>query len=526
MARDQKVKVRIEAQDRASGEIKKTQTSLQRLGSFIKSNLAASLLSATALIYGFVRALRATIKASAEQELAVRKLDAALSPLGDKAGAVSKELQEYAAALQQITSFGDETIIAGQALIASFTKNTEEIKGATKAALDLAAATGQSLQSAFLLLGRAAAGETSMLSRYGITLDEGIPKTEKFAAALVKINEQFGGQAQAQAETFAGRMSQLGNAFGDLQEAIGDSITQSDRATGALESMKGIIEGLIPLASRTGEIFSALGTTIWNLAIPLRAVAAVTKELTDVWLNLSGATDVVEGRAEVFERRAKSLGISVTELKKRLDAASTGINNVNTSLEKTDDAAEDAAGGVDTLKTSLEALATAYQKAVEGTTALGVATSVQLEAQIIKISQELYNQKIILGEQSVEYQRLADIAGAKIASLKGRIESLRDGLGDLKDTTKDTTDAMSGYTAAMNAAADATERETRATEENIGEKEKQARALSSIGQPLFPGLSGTSYSYTVAGTPYGGGTFVTGGTKRATVAADGRIIFV
>ena len=132
MARDQKVKVRIQAKDEASATVQKTQTSLQRLGNFVKTNLAASMISVTAVVYGFVRALTAAIKASAEQELAVRKLDAALSPLGDKAGAVSKELQEYAAALQQVTAYGDETIIAGQALIASFTKNTDEIKGATQ----------------------------------------------------------------------------------------------------------------------------------------------------------------------------------------------------------------------------------------------------------------------------------------------------------------------------------------------------------------------------------------------------------
>ena len=98
---------------------------------------------------------------------------------------------------------------SGQALVASFTKNVEEIKAATQAALDLSAATGQDLNSAFLLLARAAAGETSMLSRYGITLDESIPKSEKFAAAVEKINEQFGGQAAAQAQTFSGLLAQL-----------------------------------------------------------------------------------------------------------------------------------------------------------------------------------------------------------------------------------------------------------------------------------------------------------------------------
>jgi len=492
---------------------------LQKLGSFIKSNLAASMLSATAVLYGFVRALTATIKASAEQELAVRKLDAALSPLGDSAAAISKELQEYASALQKTTQYGDETIIAGQALIASFTKNTEEIKGATKAALDLAAATGQSLQSAFLLLGRAAAGETSMLSRYGITLDEGTPKAEKFAAALVKINEQFGGQAAAQAETFAGRMAQLGNAFGDLQEAIGDSITQNEKATGALESMKGIIEGLIPLASRMGEVFSGLGQVVWNLAIPLRVVAGATKIVTDAWLNLSGATSTVEGNMAALEATAKSMGVSVADLKKHLDNAVHGVGNVNAALGKTGDAAGDATTGVDDLKTSLAELASAYEKAVAGTTALGEATSVQLEAKMIAITQELYNQKIILGEHSAEYQRLEEIAGAKVDSLKTRIEHLRDGLGDLKDKTGEASDAMGDYAGSLDDAAAATDRHTRATHADTSALNANAAAAANAGRVRVAGVHGSTLGSAPGGRMYSP-------EVRHYVTPDGGVVFI
>ena len=367
--KEHKVKIRLEGKDDASDDVKKVQGSLGKLGNFVKTNLAASMISITALFYGFTRALKAVIGASAEQELAVKKLDAALSPLGDKAGAVSKELQEYAAALQQVTSYGDETIIAGQALIASFTKNTEEIKGATKAALDLAAATGQSLQSAFLLLGRAAAGETSMLSRYGITLDESTPKAEKFAAALVKIGEQFGGQAQAQAETFTGQMSQLSNAFGDLQEAIGDSITQNEKATSSLGSLKDGIEALIPLANRAGVIFSFMGEVLWKLVTPLRAVADVTKAVTDAWLKLSGATDVVEGNTEALEVTAKRLGITVDELKIRLEQARIAMSDLNEDAGKLDDTFAADAIEINNLVGSLrkmEEMADEVAPAVEG----------------------------------------------------------------------------------------------------------------------------------------------------------------
>lgn len=540
MARAPKVKVRIEAKDAASAQVRKSQTALSRLGGFIKTNFAASLLSATAILAGFVAALRSTIRASAAQELAVRKLNAALSPLGDGAASVSKELQEYAASLQQVTMAGDETIIEGQALVASFTKNTDEIKGATKAALDLSAATGQNLQSAFLLLARAAAGETSMLSRYGIQLDESIPKSEKFAAALAKIQEQFGGQAQAQAETYTGRTAQLSNAFGDLKEAVGDSITKNESLTSGLGSMKKIIEGLIPLASRTGEIFRVIGEVFWNAAIPLRALHAATTELTAKWMELSGATDVVGVSSEALEARAKALGISVDDLKVRIEQAKIATSDMNTDLREQKAAAEDAKGGVDGLTTSVSDLASAYEKAVAGTTALGIATSVQLEAQIIKINQELYNQGLILDKNSREYVNMEAVAAAKIEALNARITSLRDGMGDLKKAAEDTTGAIGGQASAMDAAGASVDRYAQSLRGAAAASQEQQQAAGGGGgggggaRPLFPGLTGRgSFRFTIPGSsipyvglPPGGGIKVEAGGKRAQLAADGRIIFV
>lgn len=38
---------------------------------------------------------------------------------------------------------------------------------------------------------------------------------------LAELNREFGGSAQAQAKTFAGRMQQIGNSVADIAEIIG-----------------------------------------------------------------------------------------------------------------------------------------------------------------------------------------------------------------------------------------------------------------------------------------------------------------
>ncbi len=162
-----------------------------------------------------------SVKAFAEQESAVSKLNVALKNQGVVGNAASKSMQEYAEALQKTTAFSDEAIIEGQALLTTFGLLGQANKDATKAALDLSVGLGMDLHSAMMLVGKASQGNTAMLGRYGIKISDTLPPAQKFAAALGEINARFGGAAQAQAGTFTGRIEMLKNAFNDFQEKIG-----------------------------------------------------------------------------------------------------------------------------------------------------------------------------------------------------------------------------------------------------------------------------------------------------------------
>jgi methyl-accepting chemotaxis protein len=196
-----------------------------------------------------------------------------------------------------------------------------------------------------------------------------------------------------------------------------------------------------------------------------------------------------------------------------LDEATEGAGNLATKLGEAGTAAQTTEGF---FKTATEA-------AIGLGNALGEVTSIQLEQEILKINEALAESAEELDRNSAEYIRLAEIAREKVGSLQDRITNLRDGLGDLKDKTVEAADAMGSYATEMDKATTATERETAATEKNAAAKEKQARAASHIGQPLFPGLSGTSGTFSVPGY---GGVFVSAGNKTAYLAADGRIVLV
>tara|TARA_R100001015_G_scaffold17117_1_gene9194 strand:- start:1248 stop:2969 length:1722 start_codon:yes stop_codon:yes gene_type:complete len=152
-----------------------------------------------------------------EQEDAEKRLEVAL-------GGVNQELLDFASASQKVTRSGDETIISAMALIAAFVDDEEQIKAATTATLDLAAAKGMDLNSAADLVAKTLGSETNSLSRYGIQVEGAVGSTERLTSLTDSMAEAFGGQATEQAGTLAGKLDRVKNIMGDIGEDVGEKM--------------------------------------------------------------------------------------------------------------------------------------------------------------------------------------------------------------------------------------------------------------------------------------------------------------
>lgn len=261
-----------------------TQNQLDKLKSFVKDHWMGIATTLTAVSASITAAFYKCTEAAMVQEDALNDLVAAMQKAGTYTPIAEQELVDYARALQGVTKYGDEAIISIEANLQGYGMTVREVRAATKATLDLAAAKKIDLWAASELVGKAFAGETGTLSRYGLILGDNIPKTEKFAAVLALINEKYGDRAQRDAETYRGKMIQLSNAYGDLKEAIGGAITKSDAMNNSLDMFKGFIEGLtnfieqhpavtkiILIAGAITAVAGALGT----LALILAKVAPI-----------------------------------------------------------------------------------------------------------------------------------------------------------------------------------------------------------------------------------------------------------
>ena len=182
---------------------------------------------------GAVGIIRSIVGKTEEQAQAVAQVELRLRNLDRQTTLTSAGLQAHAAALQEVTTTGDEAILRLQALLLTFRKiDDTNFNRVTEAALDMAAALGQAPRDAALQLAKAlenpAQGLTA-LRRSGTVFSveqteviKSLAETNRLAQAqaliLEEVERQYRGATRAQRETVGGAGAALGNAFGDLLE--------------------------------------------------------------------------------------------------------------------------------------------------------------------------------------------------------------------------------------------------------------------------------------------------------------------
>jgi len=214
----------------------------QEFSAFGASVAAGVAVAAAALIKKAITAIidfgEQVLEAFKIQEDAITKLNAVVRATGGAAGYSSGELRKMAEDLQEVATFGDEVTESAQAVLSTFTQVKGDVfQDAIKSAQDMNTVLGGDLQSSVLQLGKALndpiKGITA-LSRAGVSFTEEQKETirtlveqnkvmEAQRVILAELNKEFGGAAQARAQTGTGRLQQIANLSGDLDEKVGQA---------------------------------------------------------------------------------------------------------------------------------------------------------------------------------------------------------------------------------------------------------------------------------------------------------------
>jgi len=280
-----------------------------------------------------VGALKKIMALTNRQIEAENKRNAVLKATGYAAGLNADELNRMASGLQKVTTFGDEAVIEGQAILLTFKQIGKDVfPEATEAAMDMSVIFGQDLKQSMLQVGIALNDPIqgmSRLRRIGVTFTEEQKNSirtfqeqgkvmEAQKVILAELNSEFGGVARAQVKTFAGRVQQLSNTFGDAGEKLGKSLIPA-------------LDLFLHALRDGGDDVGALTSTLQFLYKSLIVVVTGLGMLANYWdyamnkAKINAATGAIEKHTSAMNKLEKELDVlrtkaSVTGMTEDMDA--------------------------------------------------------------------------------------------------------------------------------------------------------------------------------------------------------------
>lgn len=219
--------------------------------------------------------LAESVTQAIEAEKAFSDLKSALQITGLQDSAES--FRELADEIQRTTKFEDDAIIKNIAYLASVTNlNEQGLKQATKSSVDLAAATGKDLGTAFQIVSNAANGKTAALKKLGVEFQKGKTEAETFKNILDGINKSFGGRAAGEVNTFEGAITRTKNAFSEVRDVIGGVIISNKSTIGSIKELGDVFFRLADVIVENQDAFAgfiAFGVRMFSSLVALAGAA-------------------------------------------------------------------------------------------------------------------------------------------------------------------------------------------------------------------------------------------------------------
>ena len=281
-------------------------------------------ISAAFAVQAVVAFGKASLNAFIEAERGEKLL---LNALG-KNEAAFKRLTDAAKKYQQTTVYDDDTIVAAQTFLATQGRTEEQINKVIRAATNLSAVTGESLQSSVEKLDATYEGSIGRFGKLDNRL-KGLTLTQlENGAAVDLLAEKYAGFAEAELQTTAGKIKQLQNQFGELQESLGESILLGaapifkDIASeiGNTNSELSELANKFGLASKEGEEFNVVSFLIKNI---IKGLTEPVRALNWVIGELAASYNWLADKVGLAEKKQKSIADLVAENQKIIDAQNT-----------------------------------------------------------------------------------------------------------------------------------------------------------------------------------------------------------
>jgi hypothetical protein len=248
------------------------------IGSFAK-NVAKSLGLAfgTAAVIGFGKA---SVKAFADDQAAAVRLTKAVENLG--LGFEDTKITRFIADLEKSAAVADDVLRPAFQSLLSTTGSVTKSQDLLALALEISAGSGVDAAEVAKDLSLAYLGQSKGIAKY----NTGLTKTELAAAGFLTIQEkltaQYSGQNAARLDTYAGKVSAVQIAYGNLQETVGGALIDAFMKLAGDTTTEDLTDSVDNLADSLAAVVELTG----QVAAPFVGLAKLFNSASDAYVKL------------------------------------------------------------------------------------------------------------------------------------------------------------------------------------------------------------------------------------------------
>lgn len=298
------------AMQSAQGELKKTadvaQTNNERMANVGKVAFAG--IAAAAVGFGAV-----AVKAALDGQQAHAQLVQAVQNSGVAFESVGGRVDDMSGKFAKL-GFENDNVEAALTRLVTASGNTKTAMDNMGLAADLARARHISLEDAAGSLGKILAGNMKGMQAFGLSAKDAAGNSLTTAAALQLLNDRFGGAAQANAGTYAGKLQALNAEWHNMVESVGNMLLPVlGSAAGVLADVAGFFERNQTVAAGMAGVIAGPLVAAMTIYIAKQAMAfgeSVAATIGKVATAIFGIVPAVEAAAVAEEGMASATALA------------------------------------------------------------------------------------------------------------------------------------------------------------------------------------------------------------------------
>lgn len=280
-----KAKLEIEVTSDSAGAAKELDASAGKVSRWGGTMEKAALPAAAALAAVSAVAVKAANAAAEDAQSQAILAQAMKNTTGASKSQVAS-MEAWISKTAAATGVADDQLRPALGALVRATKDVSKSQEAMGLALDIAAATGKSVESVSAALAKGYGGQTTALGKLVPGIDKAVLASKDMDKITAELARTTGGSAAAAANTAAGKMQRFKLSMDETMEAAGGALLP------IMDKLSGLLLQVATWAQKNSTVFVILAGVIAGLAVAVLAInaafkvyAAVTKVVAAVtWL--------------------------------------------------------------------------------------------------------------------------------------------------------------------------------------------------------------------------------------------------